>query len=212
MGRGAFGVSTRMHGSNTGLTADPPGMTWGLFDAYRKKRTGDEDDNTDCNGINGILQNLKYGALPESFQKTGQFPEYNIIVCISKKITNKQHLTEKIKKYIIKFSNDRSFSSVVDAKKSLPLKETATIYVSGFGNKIEIISAMDVFRKMDNLINGPINNKNQAGNLNWKDIERSLPKKNMVLLNKNFKYSDVSLAIISLILDEDLKRHERDNL
>jgi hypothetical protein len=186
----------------------------------RKTGTGDDDDNTACNGMNRILRTLEYPSLPESFQKTGEFPEYNIIVCISNKIPSKKQLTAKIREDIQRARNDIGFRHKEKFDhlpiQIFPLKETATIYVSSFGNENDLIVALQ--KSLDNLMNGkPSNNKNKGNNSVTKGINNdtwwffskiAFYQKNTILLLRNFSYEDVAHGVYGVANQHELRRFD----
>lgn len=181
-----------------------------------KLRTDEEDDNTACNGINSIFRIFMNRSLSESFQKTREFREYNIIVCISKKIPNKEQLTEKLKGYIEKAGNDKNFHRQHSlSEKPLPLKETATIYISSLKKENDFIDAMDTFERLDNRTNNkPSNNKKQVSNSVsnsdlWYFFKHELFSKNTILILQNFQYGDVVDRVYGVALAQKFRGRDK---
>jgi hypothetical protein len=155
-------------------------------------------------------------SLSESFQKTREFREYNIIVCISKKIPNKEQLTEKLKGYIEKAGNDKNLHRQHSlSEKPLPLKETTTIYISNLKEENDFIDALGTFDRLDNRMHDkPSNNKKQVSNRVsnsdlWYLFKHELFSKNTIVLLQNFQYGDVVDRVYGVALAQKFRGQDK---
>lgn len=154
--------------------------------------TDNDDDLSSCekNIMNDILNTHESLSTSEIFQRTATFPD-KFIVCVSKKISNKQQLTEKIRSFIETAKKDTiNFQGFTSLRALLPLKKPATIFVS---------SSTESENRF-------VPENPRRGENHWFFQKENLFSDNIILLLSDFKYFDVAYAVYQVALLQEWRR------